>query len=686
MLGNFSFGDYFKQDAIALRLGIADDEWELPPDRLFATIFKGESGIPRDDEAYARWKDFVPADRIHELGAGDNFWSMGETGPCGRCSEIHYFRGNDLPCSAPVCLGPACDCDRFVEVWNNVFMEFDRQADGSLQPLPKPSIDTGMGLERIAAIKKGTLSNYDTDVFEPLLAADRSMARWSPPRRPSWPRHDATGHLDARHRRPCAGDDVPHRRRRAAEQRVARLCPAENHAARDAARQASGLRPSRSFTTWPTCSSAQMGDAYPELAASSRHHRAGSSAEEERFDAVLSGGLPRLEELLDRAAATGAPVPGDEAFKLYDTFGLPLDFIEDLASERKLALRPRELRRGDGRRSARRRGRRARSTARRPTSSSSRPTRNSAFASPAISSRATRPRPWPSAHDPGALRRTEAAGDGAAAGRIRLCRARPHAVLSRGRRPGVGRRDAPERGGHRPRARRRASSASARGCRAAPRDRRRRRAARTDRPSTAVVDRREPRRDAPQPHGHSPAPRGPAPGARHARQAGGLARRARIACVSTSRTSPPITPAEIAEIEEIVNAQILRNSRRLDRSAQHGGGHHVRRDGAVRREVRRPVRVVSIPGLQHRAVRRHAHAARPATSGCSPSPRRAAWQPASGASRRRRAPARCTTFRRIARRSGSVLSRAERRRRAGGRRRSRSSRRTRSAWRASSRS
>ena len=96
---------------------------------------------------------------------------MGDTGPCGRCSEIHYFRGNDLPCSAPACLGPACDCDRYVEVWNNVFMEFDRQADGSLQPLPKPSIDTGMGLERIAAIMKGTLSNYDTDAFEPLLVA-----------------------------------------------------------------------------------------------------------------------------------------------------------------------------------------------------------------------------------------------------------------------------------------------------------------------------------------------------------------------------------------------------------------------------------------------------------------------------------------------------------------------------------
>ena len=135
------------------------------------TIFKGEDGIPRDEDAYARWRSFVPADRIHELGTADNFWQMGDTGPCGRCSEIHYFRGSELPCTEPACLGPACSCDRFVEIWNIVFMEFDRQPDGRLQPLPKPSIDTGMGLERIVAVPEGTLSNYDTDLFGPLLAA-----------------------------------------------------------------------------------------------------------------------------------------------------------------------------------------------------------------------------------------------------------------------------------------------------------------------------------------------------------------------------------------------------------------------------------------------------------------------------------------------------------------------------------
>ena len=242
MLGNFSFGDYFKHDAIALAWELLTKEWGLEEEKLFATIFKGEDGIPRDDEAYTRWLDFVPADRIVELGAADNFWSMGDTGPCGRCSEIHYFRGNDLPCSAPMCLGPACDCDRFVEIWNNVFMEFDRQPGGALLPLPKPSIDTGMGLERITAVKKGTLSNYDTDVFSPLLSAIEGAHGGSTSLSELATSMAPEASLHASGRGPPAGHDVSHRRRRVAEQRVARLRAAQDHAARDAARQAPGVR------------------------------------------------------------------------------------------------------------------------------------------------------------------------------------------------------------------------------------------------------------------------------------------------------------------------------------------------------------------------------------------------------------------------------------------------------------
>jgi alanyl-tRNA synthetase len=337
MLGNFSFGDYFKHDAIALAWELLTKEWGLPAERLFATIFKGEEGIPRDGDAFNRWRDFVPADRIYELGATDNFWSMGDTGPCGRCSEIHYFRGNDLPCSAPTCLGPACDCDRYVEVWNNVFMEFDRQADGSLQPLPKPSIDTGMGLERIAAIMKGTLSNYDTDGFEPLLVAIEA----------------AHGGTTAASVLATSMDSGPISTRVVADHLRAMtfliadgVLPSNEWRGyvlrkimRRAMRHGKRLGMSEPFLYRLTdVLVQQMGAAYPELKTGHDTIVQVIRAEEQRFDTVLTSGLPKLEELLDRAAAAGGRVPGDEAFRLYDTFGLPLDFIEDLTSERKLTL------------------------------------------------------------------------------------------------------------------------------------------------------------------------------------------------------------------------------------------------------------------------------------------------------------------------------------------------------------
>src|SRR5512133_1490082 len=136
MLGNFSFGDYFKREAIELAWELLTGQWRIPHEHLFATIFRGDEAVPRDDEAYQEWQKYLPAERIGELGAADNFWAMGETGPCGRCSEIYYFRGNDLPCPEPVCKGLECSCDRYVEIWNNVFMEFDRGAGGVLKPLP----------------------------------------------------------------------------------------------------------------------------------------------------------------------------------------------------------------------------------------------------------------------------------------------------------------------------------------------------------------------------------------------------------------------------------------------------------------------------------------------------------------------------------------------------------------------
>ena len=172
MLGNFSFGDYFKKDAIAYAWElITSPQWfGIPKEKLYATIFKGEGGVPRDSEAYDLWVgQGVAKERIYEFGTKDNFWQMGDTGPCGPCSEIHYDMGAIASDQGHTDCAFGCDCGRYVEIWNLVFMQFDRDSSGKLNPLPKPSIDTGMGLERLAAVLQGKISNYDTDLFTPLI-------------------------------------------------------------------------------------------------------------------------------------------------------------------------------------------------------------------------------------------------------------------------------------------------------------------------------------------------------------------------------------------------------------------------------------------------------------------------------------------------------------------------------------
>ena len=172
MLGNFSFGDYFKKDAVAYAWElITSPEWfGIAKDKLYVTIFKGENGVPRDSEAYDLWLgQGVPKERIYEFGAKDNFWQMGDTGPCGPCSEIHYDMGVAASDQGHTDCKFGCDCGRYVELWNLVFMQFDRDASGKLTPLPKPSIDTGAGLERLAAVLQGVISNYETDLFTPLI-------------------------------------------------------------------------------------------------------------------------------------------------------------------------------------------------------------------------------------------------------------------------------------------------------------------------------------------------------------------------------------------------------------------------------------------------------------------------------------------------------------------------------------
>src|SRR6267142_949311 len=172
MLGNFSFGDYFKKDAVSYTWElITSPQWfGIAKEKLYVTIFKGENGVPRDAEAYDLWvAQGIPKGRVFEMGAKDNFWQMGDTGPCGPCSEIHYDMGPAASDAGHTDCAFGCDCGRYVEIWNLVFMQFDRDASGKLNPLPKPSIDTGMGLERIAAVLQGVISNYDTDIFVPLM-------------------------------------------------------------------------------------------------------------------------------------------------------------------------------------------------------------------------------------------------------------------------------------------------------------------------------------------------------------------------------------------------------------------------------------------------------------------------------------------------------------------------------------
>jgi alanyl-tRNA synthetase len=336
MLGNFSFGDYFKREAIPFAWTLLTEVWQIPKDRLSVTIFKGDAAVPRDEEAYQIWRTLIAADRISELGADDNFWTMGDTGPCGRCSEIYFFRGANVPCGDETlgrnCRGVECSCDRYIEIWNNVFMEFDRLSDGTLNPLPARSIDTGMGLERVTAVLQGHLSNYDTDLFTPILSAIGERAGTA--HRGTMEPSDVSMRVVADHIRAMtfliADGVVPSN-----EWRGYVLRKIMRRAMRHGKRL--GVQEPFLHTLVDTLVR-EFGDAYPELETGRDHIVKVIRSEEERFDVVLTSGLPRLEEILDKAAAGTGVVPGDAAFKLYDTHGLPRDFIEDMVEDRKLRL------------------------------------------------------------------------------------------------------------------------------------------------------------------------------------------------------------------------------------------------------------------------------------------------------------------------------------------------------------
>jgi alanyl-tRNA synthetase len=336
MLGNFSFGDYFKKDAIPFAWELLTKTWGLSGDRLFPTVFKGEGGIARDDEAFKIWMTLVPPSRITELGASENFWQMGETGPCGRCSEILYFRGNEVPCSEPVCRGLECSCERYVEVWNNVFMEFNRDERGTLAPLPAPSIDTGMGLERVTSVIQGKSSNYDTDLFTPILDAigQRAGRRYSAtidvPDHPDVSMRVIADHLRAMTFLIADGVLPSNEWRGYVLRKIMRR----------AMRHGKKLGVTDPFLhALVDVVVHEMGNTYPELKTGRDAIVRTVRAEEDRFDAVLTSGLPKLEELLDRTVQSGSTVvSGQDVFRLYDSLGVPLDFAEDLAEQRGLRV------------------------------------------------------------------------------------------------------------------------------------------------------------------------------------------------------------------------------------------------------------------------------------------------------------------------------------------------------------
>ncbi len=340
MLGNFSFGDYFKKDAIAYAWElITSPQWfGLEKDKLYVTIFNGEGGMLRDTEAYDLWQgQGVPADRIFEFGLKDNFWQMGDTGPCGPCSEIHYDMGVAASDQSHADCAFGCDCGRYVELWNLVFMQFDRDASGQLNPLPKPSIDTGMGLERVASVLQGVISNYDTDLFTPLIARAAELTGTSLQKELEKETHAksaASLRVIADHSRAATfliSDGVlPSNEGRGYVLRKI---------IRRAITHGRLLGQDKPFLHKMVLAVRDlMQDAYPELKESSDRVSKTVLAEEQRFAHTLDIGLRKLEEAIRSSASSGEALAGEDAFKLYDTFGMPLDFMQDAARDQGITF------------------------------------------------------------------------------------------------------------------------------------------------------------------------------------------------------------------------------------------------------------------------------------------------------------------------------------------------------------
>lgn len=319
MLGNFSFGDYFKRDAIFYAWEFLTQKLAIPASKLWVTVYE------EDDEAADIWlKEVgVPADRLSRCGAKDNFWAMGDTGPCGPCSEIFYDHGEAVAGGPPG--SPDADGDRYIEIWNLVFMQFDRSADGKLTPLPKPSVDTGMGLERLAAVLQHVHSNYEIDTFVHLLNAVRAFAPETDPKHPSL--RVIADHIRSTSFMIVDGVLPSNEGRGYVLRRIIRRALRHGNKL--------GMQ-GHFFHQLVAALVAVMGDAYPELTEAQGRVEKALLQEEERFAITLANGMKLLTEAL--AGLNAKELPGELVFKLYDTYGFPVDLTADVAREHSLTI------------------------------------------------------------------------------------------------------------------------------------------------------------------------------------------------------------------------------------------------------------------------------------------------------------------------------------------------------------
>ncbi|SHG81155.1 alanyl-tRNA synthetase [Thermosyntropha lipolytica DSM 11003] len=321
MLGNFSFGDYFKREAIGYAWEFLTGRLGLEEEKLWITIYKD------DEEAFSLWQEVagVKPERIIRLGEKDNFWSMGDTGPCGPCSEIIYDRGERYACGDDCRIG-GCDCDRWLEIWNLVFMQYNRDEEGNMTPLPRPSIDTGMGLERITAVMQGVESNYDTDLFVPLIKKVEELTG----KKYAWDEQGFPFRVIADHSRACtfliADGVLPSNEGRGyVLRRILRRAVRFGRFL--------GIEEPFLYKMVPIVVDI-MKDAYPELEERKGFVEEVIKREEERFFVTLNEGIRKVEEIIAKAKQEGRNIiTGEEAFMLYDTYGFPMDLTEDMAEE-----------------------------------------------------------------------------------------------------------------------------------------------------------------------------------------------------------------------------------------------------------------------------------------------------------------------------------------------------------------